>query len=51
MAKMTKKQEQQYLDLIPLHHEMIRVKHVNDRDKFNEVIAKIREAVKEDEEK
>lgn len=51
MAKITKKQEELYLKLIPLHHELIRVKHVNNRDAFDEVIAKIREEVKEDEQK
>lgn len=48
MAKMTKKQEELYIKLVTLHHEMIRAKHFNKREDFEEVIAKIREEVKED---
>lgn len=48
MAKMTKKQEQQYLNLVALHHEMIRAKHFNKKEDFENVVAKIREEVKED---
>lgn len=45
MAKMTKKQDQLYLKLVALHHEMIRAKHFNKKDEFDEVIDKIREEV------
>lgn len=48
MAKMTKKQEQLYIKLVGLHHEMIRAKHFNKREDFENVISKIREEVKED---
>lgn len=48
MSKMTKKQETQYLKLVALHHEMIRAKHFNKREDYEDVISKIREEVKED---
>lgn len=49
MAKITKKQEKLYLELVTLHHEMIRVKFLNKKDEFDAVIDRIREVVKEDE--
>ena len=45
MAKVTKKQEQLYDKLVTLHHEMIRARHTNKKDEFDEVINKIREEV------
>ena len=45
MAKMNKKQDQLYLKLVALHHEMIRAKHFNKKDDFDEVIGKIKEEV------
>lgn len=48
MSKMTKKQETQYLKLVELHHEMIRAKHFNKREDFEDVISKIRKEVTED---
>lgn len=48
MAKMTKKQEQLYIKMVALHHEMIRAKHFNNRDDFEAVIEKIKEEVKAD---
>lgn len=51
MAKMTKKQEAQYVRLVALHHEMIRAKHFNNRADYENVVEKIREEVKEDDEK
>lgn len=48
MAKMTKKQEQLYIKLVALHHEMIRAKHFNKREDFEDVIEKIRKEVTED---
>lgn len=49
MAKMTKKEEAQYLRLVVLHHEMIRAKHFNNRADYEAVIEKIREEVNGDE--
>lgn len=51
MAKITKKQEQQFLNLTALYHELIRAKHFNKRDDFDNIISQIREEVKEDDEK
>lgn len=48
MSKMTKKQEQQYLKLVTLHHELIRAKHFNKKEDFEDVVAKIRKEVNED---
>lgn len=48
MAKMTKKEEQLYIKLVALHHEMIRAKHFNNRDDFEDVIDKIRKEVNAD---
>lgn len=45
MAKITKKQEQIYLKLVALHHEMIKAKHFNDRAEFDNVVEKIKEVV------
>ena len=42
MAKITKKQEQIYLKLVALHHEMIKAKHSNDRSEFDNVVEKIK---------
>lgn len=47
MAKLTKKQENLYLELVTLHHEMIKAKHFNKRDEFEDVIARIKEEVEE----
>lgn len=47
MAKLTKKQESLYLELVTLHHEMIKAKHFNKRDEFEDVIARIKEEVEE----
>lgn len=49
MAKMTKKQEQQYLNLLTLHHEMIRAKHFNDKKAYEAVIEKMKKELSEDE--
>ena len=46
MAKMTKKQEKQYLNLVVLHHELIRAKHFNNKADYEAVVEKIREEVK-----
>ena len=51
MAKITKKQEQQFLNLTTLYHELIRAKHFNRRDEFEDIITRIRNEVKEDEQK
>lgn len=51
MAKITKKQEQQFINITALYHELIRAKHFNKRDDFEDVIVRIREEVKEDEQK
>lgn len=48
MAKLTKKQEGQFETLTRLFHEMISAKHKNRRDSYEDVIEKIRETVKED---
>lgn len=49
MAKLTKKQVMQYDKLVELLHAMIISKHSNKRSDYEDIIAKIREAVKEDE--
>lgn len=51
MAKMTKKQEQQFTTLSALFHEMIKAKHANKRDDFDNVINNIRKEVKDNDEK
>lgn len=48
MARMTKKEEAQYVRLVALHHEMIRAKHFNNRADYEAVVAKIRDEVVED---
>lgn len=48
MARLTKKQEQLYKELIVLHHELIKSRFNNNRDEFNCVIEEIREVVKDD---
>ena len=47
MAKITKKQEQLYLKLVTLHHEMIRAKHFNKKDDFDDIIEQIKKEVEE----
>lgn len=49
MARLTKKQEIQYEHLFQLFHEMIRVRMNRCRSDFDDVIARIREEVKEEE--
>lgn len=49
MARLTKKQEVQYEHLFQLFHEMIRVRLHRCRADFDDVIARIREEVKEEE--
>lgn len=48
MAKLTKKQEGQFEALTRLFHEMISARHKNRRDSYEDVIEKIRETVKEE---
>lgn len=49
MAKLTKKQVMQYDKLVELLHAMIVSKHSNKRSDYENVIAQIRETVKEEE--
>lgn len=49
MARLTNKQQIQYEHLFQLFHEMIRVKLTRRRTDFDDVIARIREEVKEEE--
>ena len=51
MAKLTKKQEEQYQNLFSLFHKMITAKMNNKRADYEDTVAKIREEVKEDDEK
>lgn len=45
MAKITRKQEDQYVRLLALHHEMVRAKHANKREDYEAVLEKIKEEV------
>ena len=51
MAKLTKKQEEQYQNLFSLFHKMITAKMNNKRADYEDTVSKIREEVKEDDEK
>lgn len=49
MAKITKKQEEQFSRLTVLFHALIGAKHNKQRTVFEDTIAQIREVVKEEE--
>lgn len=51
MAKLTKKQEEQYQNLFSLFHKMITAKMNNKRADYEDTVSKIRDEVKEDDEK
>jgi hypothetical protein len=51
MAKLTKKQEEQFQTLFKLFHDMITAKMASKRAEYEEIISKIRDEVKEDDEK
>ena len=47
MAKLTKKQEKQYKDIIENHHKIIRAKHSNNRSSYEEAVAELYNIIKE----
>lgn len=49
MAKLTKKNDEKFLKLNFLFHQLIQAKHANKRHEFEEIIEKIKEEVNKDE--
>lgn len=47
MAKLTKKQEKQYSEIIANHHKIIRAKHSNNRSSYEEAVTELYNIIKE----
>lgn len=49
MTKLSKKQEKLYKELLELLHELVLIRHTGKRTDFEKIIARIKEAIEEEE--